>query len=532
MNKGTRERAENKGAQPAREPERAAEARRNALRAPVSLPGDAVQLSRLAAASPAGAARAARAMQRRQGNTHMSQVAAQARQAAPVVQAKLIVTAPGDRYEQEADRAAACAVASLHAAGPDSMQRAPLSPVGLGVIADAGMPVESEIEAGIQAARGSGQPLPEGLRDQMEGALSADFAGVRVHTGPHAYVLNESLQARAFTTGQDIFFREGEYSPGSAGGRQLLAHELTHVIQQNNIAAPRTTISSQLILQRSPVNILDPQKAKDPKYMSYIKDYLRIQTYLRDESFFKPAIRKLDEMARQKKSLGKALLEVEQKYGINLRGIPIYTGQLKPEEFAEMSAKAVIPKDIGVPPSHGEFTHRIQWFVVLYNMTDGFTKTPRQKGFNHDPAELLTKTASEELRPPKDTNWPEDLDEANKNLWFALFDVPAFMGSYDYNTQGISSPEALMAALTGESALDAYIRTERGFVSPRDKLANLAPYVSAVIRRRGEKRQGMDLNEYIKRKKEKRKYTPKPVTYTTKPVLPDILLPPDWELYH
>jgi hypothetical protein len=45
--------------------------------------------------------------------------------------------------------------------------------------------------------------------------------------------LNRSLSARAFTTGQDIFFKQGEYSPGSSGGRELLAHELTHVVQQN-----------------------------------------------------------------------------------------------------------------------------------------------------------------------------------------------------------------------------------------------------------------------------------------------------------
>jgi hypothetical protein len=67
----------------------------------------------------------------------------------------------------------------------------------------------------------------------MEPAMGADFSGVRVHTGGQADALNHHLSARAFTTGQDIFFKQGEYSPGSSGGRELLAHELTHVVQQN-----------------------------------------------------------------------------------------------------------------------------------------------------------------------------------------------------------------------------------------------------------------------------------------------------------
>jgi outer membrane protein OmpA-like peptidoglycan-associated protein len=67
----------------------------------------------------------------------------------------------------------------------------------------------------------------------MESAFGVDFGSVRVHTGAQANMLNHQLSARAFTTGQDIFFRQGEYNPGSSGGQELLAHELTHVVQQN-----------------------------------------------------------------------------------------------------------------------------------------------------------------------------------------------------------------------------------------------------------------------------------------------------------
>jgi hypothetical protein len=68
----------------------------------------------------------------------------------------------------------------------------------------------------------------------MESAFGADFGGVRVHTDAQADGLNRLLNARAFTTGHDIFFRRGEYSPGSSTGRELLAHELTHVVQQGS----------------------------------------------------------------------------------------------------------------------------------------------------------------------------------------------------------------------------------------------------------------------------------------------------------
>jgi uncharacterized protein DUF4157 len=89
-----------------------------------------------------------------------------------------------------------------------------------------------DVERSIESSRGGGQALDHGLQSRMGGALGADFSGVRVHTNAHADGLNHSLQARAFTVGQDIYFRQGEYNPGSSTGRELLAHELTHVVQQ------------------------------------------------------------------------------------------------------------------------------------------------------------------------------------------------------------------------------------------------------------------------------------------------------------
>lgn len=90
-----------------------------------------------------------------------------------------------------------------------------------------------DVEQAIQHARGGGQALDGGVRAQMEPAFGSDFSGVRVHANAEADALNHSLSARAFTTGRDIFFRQGAYNPGSSSGRELLAHELTHVVQQN-----------------------------------------------------------------------------------------------------------------------------------------------------------------------------------------------------------------------------------------------------------------------------------------------------------
>ncbi|MCB9101748.1 MAG: DUF4157 domain-containing protein [Anaerolineales bacterium] len=90
------------------------------------------------------------------------------------------------------------------------------------------------VEQNIQQARGGGQALDSDVRGQMESTFGADFTGVRIHTGTQADTLNQSLNAKAFTTGRDIFFREGQYSPASSSGRELLAHELTHVVQQGS----------------------------------------------------------------------------------------------------------------------------------------------------------------------------------------------------------------------------------------------------------------------------------------------------------
>ncbi|MCF3645592.1 DUF4157 domain-containing protein [Planktothrix agardhii] len=97
----------------------------------------------------------------------------------------------------------------------------------------AGGDASTELETSIQTAKGGGQPLDGGLQRSMGQAMGADFSGVKVHTDSQSDQLNQSIQAKAFTTGQDVFFRQGAYEPSSQGGQELIAHELTHVVQQN-----------------------------------------------------------------------------------------------------------------------------------------------------------------------------------------------------------------------------------------------------------------------------------------------------------
>lgn len=94
--------------------------------------------------------------------------------------------------------------------------------------------VSPDVEKKLSASKGSGTSLPDGVRGQMETSMGADFSNVKVHTGSQAVQMNKQLRAQAFTNGSDIYFNSGKYNPGSKSGQRLLAHELTHTIQQGS----------------------------------------------------------------------------------------------------------------------------------------------------------------------------------------------------------------------------------------------------------------------------------------------------------
>jgi hypothetical protein len=96
--------------------------------------------------------------------------------------------------------------------------------------------VHPDIEAAIAAARGGGRALDRSVSHHVGSALGDSLSDVRIHADGAAAALARSVSARAFTVGRDIFFGPGEYRPATPAGRELLTHELVHVVQQRNAA--------------------------------------------------------------------------------------------------------------------------------------------------------------------------------------------------------------------------------------------------------------------------------------------------------
>lgn len=128
-----------------------------------------------------------------------------------------------------------------------------------GKVNRSGGETSARTEREIRSRQGGGQALPDGVRDQMETGIGADFSDVRIHTDPAAAALNQQLGARAFAFGADVFFGEGEFNPGTPSGDFLIAHELAHTVQQG--AAPKflskTSEESEESIQASFRDVLD-----------------------------------------------------------------------------------------------------------------------------------------------------------------------------------------------------------------------------------------------------------------------------------
>lgn len=106
----------------------------------------------------------------------------------------------------------------------------------------------TNFESHLQSSKGGGSPLPDGTKNEMESSFGADFSKVRIHTDKRAVSMNQTLGAQAFATGNNIYFNQGNFNPNSMGGKHLLAHELTHTIQQG--ASPQgNTIQAKELLQ-------------------------------------------------------------------------------------------------------------------------------------------------------------------------------------------------------------------------------------------------------------------------------------------
>ncbi|HYH84993.1 MAG TPA: DUF4157 domain-containing protein [Pyrinomonadaceae bacterium] len=153
----------------------------------------------------------------------------------------LKVGSPDDAHEREADRAAEAVMSMTGAtqmASSGLTQTARAGATQAKSRADAGAVHDTSTTHGAhESLTGESSPLPDHVRAFFEPRFGSDFSGVRVHADAHASRSARALNARAYTLGRDIVFGAGEYRPETSSGRNLLAHELAHVVQQGGSSA-------------------------------------------------------------------------------------------------------------------------------------------------------------------------------------------------------------------------------------------------------------------------------------------------------
>jgi hypothetical protein len=170
-------------------------------------------------------------------------------------QPELAVNTPGDAYEQEADRVADQATAPVVSGAPPRIQRFSGQSNGQ---------TGSAIASVSQVLASSGKPLEPALRQDMEQRFGHDFSRVRVHFDAAAEQSAREIRANAYTVGNDVVFGKGRFAPATQEGRRLLAHELTHVVQQTG--APMSdslqgpVAVHRITLQRQPAPTGPPLK--------------------------------------------------------------------------------------------------------------------------------------------------------------------------------------------------------------------------------------------------------------------------------
>jgi ribosomal protein L44E len=198
-----------------------------------------------------------------------------------VIQPKLNISSPTDRYEQEAERVAERIGAAVdphslgnitHSNRASAVQRKCDQCNGISAddgpeqeevlqpkLSTGGASIEPNARLDANVLRQGGQSLPNGVRAFFEPHFGVDFSNVRVHHDNQAAESARSINALAFTSGHDVFFAEGQYAPATAAGKKLLAHELTHTIQQSGKG------SGQQTLQRTPDDQKDTPAKPPPK---------------------------------------------------------------------------------------------------------------------------------------------------------------------------------------------------------------------------------------------------------------------------
>lgn len=372
------------------------------------------------------------------------------------------------------------------------------------------------LSADLLHDRPGGRPLPQALRARLERFFDADLSTVRIHQGPQA----GALGAMAIAAGEHLHFAPGRYRPDTEDGLRLLGHEVTHVLQQRTgrvthpfggavaawvddpaleaeadelgaacaspsaqaargpcLWAPERAGAGRRVAQATLVNLTDSSKTtynpfQKNDYEKFLYDYKLIQTWMSDQQHFLPGLGHLNAAIKSGGKLTDILLAKEKFYKLNVGGAPVYTGVLTGPEFVAMGQKGVLPKD-HVTPEHGEHTHRIQWYIILYKATGGFTG-PTSGVFYNSPFALLQGTTKKAYKPPV-SGWPgtpiprvkdgplTPQESSNGSMWEALFDrrplqtfnplTETLTNDYLFSRDGITCPEILTAMLVPASKL-------------------------------------------------------------------------------
>jgi len=174
------------------------------------------------------------------------------------LQTKLNVGDPDDPFEKEADAVADKVMRSsdanfvqLKCAACEEEETIHKKPLSANITpfvqtkSDDESKVSDHLTSSIENSRGNGSSMDHQTKSFMENRIGADFSSVKIHSGQESVQMNRELNAQAFTTGNDIYFNEGKYSPQTDDGKRLLAHELTHVIQQTAPVADKAVQKKQ-----------------------------------------------------------------------------------------------------------------------------------------------------------------------------------------------------------------------------------------------------------------------------------------------
>lgn len=190
---------------------------------------------------------------------------------APVVQAKLTVGSTTSEHEKQADAVADKVTqmpqqnfvqrkcADCEKEEEKQVQRKETASAGTG----GGVAMNASLSSRIENSKGNGSSLDGATQSFMESRFGSNFNDVKIHTDGEAIQMSQELNARAFTTGNDIYFNRGEYQPSSGDGQHLLAHELTHTIQQGASGGKMVQRSVKEKNKRCIVHAFDNSKPED-----------------------------------------------------------------------------------------------------------------------------------------------------------------------------------------------------------------------------------------------------------------------------